>query len=145
MELGNDRAHLEIAVREVEPPTPHSRGGDVLLTVRVRYGDFAGATEAWILREAWDTFIVALRALDERRQGEAPLQSISPGELRLRAFAVDRAGHMAVEGEIGTLHYMREASLRFGRIEFDPSLLPLLVRELTTAVTALNPNDGSQR
>jgi len=138
MRLGDSPAHLESLVTEVEPPTPHSRGGDVLLSVRVHYHDFAGATETWILRDVWDAFINALRALDERRQGEARVQSISPGELRLRFFALDRAGHMAVEGEVGTLHHMREASLRFGPIEFDPSGLPALVEELAAAVRRLS-------
>ncbi len=145
MELGSSRTHLEIVVTELEPSTPQSRGGDVLLSVRVRHGEFAGATEAWILREAWDAFIAEIRALEARRRGEARLQSISPGELRLRVFALDRAGHMAVEGEVGTLHHGREASLRFAPIAFDPSLLPPLLAELTAAVRALNPNVESDR
>lgn len=49
MILGNDDARLEITVAEVEPPTPHSTGGDVTVTVRVWYDNFAGAIDAWIL------------------------------------------------------------------------------------------------
>ena len=131
MILGDQDAALEITVAEVEPPTPHSTGGDVTVVVRVRYDDFAGAIDAWILRDMWSDFLDALRTLEARRQGEACLRSISPGELDIRIFATDRAGHMAVQGEIGTLHVGREASLRFGRIPFDPSLLPHLLSELS--------------
>jgi hypothetical protein len=145
MLLGDSTTHLDIVVTEVEPPTPHSRGGDVLLSARVRYRDFGGATETWVLREAWDAFIGDLRTLDERRQGEARLESISPGELRLRFFALDRAGHVAVEGEIGTLHHMREAFLRFGPVAFDPPLLPSLVRELAAAVVKASAKSEFER
>jgi len=140
--LGEGTSQLELRVRELEPPTPQSLGGDVRLAVRVRFGDFAGAADAWILRDAWDAFLADLRTLDERRRGEALLQGISPGELRLRFFARDRAGHLAVEGEVGTRAHGREALLRFDPIEIDPSSLPALARELTSAVTALDREVG---
>jgi hypothetical protein len=114
----------------VEAPTPQSTGGDVRLSVRVQYGEFAGVTDAWVLLEVWDAFLADLRSFERRRQGEARVRSISPGELTLRFVATDRAGHLAVEGEVGTLTVGREAQLRFGPIAFDPSLLPQLVSEL---------------
>jgi hypothetical protein len=138
MLLGNGTSQLEICVTEIEPPTPQSRGGDVRVVVRVRFGDFAGATDAWILRETWDAFAADLRALEQRRHGEAVLLSISPGELRLRFFGRDRAGHMAVDGEVGTRAHGREALLRFDPIEFDPSQLPALASELAAAVRSLS-------
>jgi hypothetical protein len=115
----------------VEAPTPQSTGGDVRLTVRVQYGDFAGAADAWVLLEVWDAFLADLRSFERRRHGEARVRSLSPGELVLRIFATDRAGHLAVEGEVGTLSIGREALLRFGPIAFDPSLLPQLIAELS--------------
>ena len=133
MILGEGTSQFEIVVAEVEAPTPQSSGGDVRVDIRVRFGDFSGVADAWILREVWHGFIESLRTLERRRQGEAAVRSISPGELSLRVFSLDRAGHMAVEGEVGTLHYQREASLRFAPIAFDQSRLPELVNELTTA------------
>ena len=130
MMLGEGSRRLEIAITEVEAPTPQSTGGDVRLLVRVAHGDFAGATDTWVLLEVWDRFLDELRTLERRRQGEARVRSISPGELALRVFATDRAGHLAVEGEVGTLKPGREALLRFAPIAFDPSLLPRLVAEL---------------
>src|SRR5687767_6543019 len=99
MVLGEGRTWLEIAISEVEAPTPQSTGGDMRLTVRVHYGDFAGVADAWVLLEVWDAFLADLRALERHRRGEARVRSISPGELVLRVFASDRAGHLAVEGE----------------------------------------------
>ena len=131
MILGDNSHHVEISIAEVEAPTPQSTGGDVRLTVRVRYGDFAGVADAWILLEVWDAFLDSLRALEKSRRGEARLRGISPGELALRVFATDRAGHLAIEGEVSRLSPGREAFLRFARIPFDPSLLPRLLSDLS--------------
>ena len=130
MILGEGSTRLDIAIAEVEAPTAQSTGGDIRLSVRVHYGQFAGAADPWVLLEVWDAFLAELRTLERRRHGEARVRSLSPGELVLRIFATDRAGHLAVEGEVGTLRVGREALLRFGPISFDPSLLPRLVSEL---------------
>lgn len=130
MILGDNRNQVDISIAEVEAPTPVSSGGDVRLTVRVRYGDFAGVADAWVLLEVWEAFLDSLRALEKARQGEARVRGISPGELALRVFSTDRAGHLAIEGEVGTLHVGREAFLRFAPIAFDPSLLPRLLSDL---------------
>jgi hypothetical protein len=82
----------------------------------------------------WKMFLEQLTELERTRSGEAMLQSIGPEELRLRIFALDRAGHIAVEGELTSYYALSDpkkiASLKFGVIEFDPTTLPLLVREL---------------
>ena len=66
---------------------------------------------------------------------------MSPGELRLRVFALDRAGHMAVEGELtsysSAAHRPGSTTLRFGAIEIDPTALPAFVRELEIRAPAL--------
>lgn len=128
--LGDGDKRLEISITEVEAPTPHSTGGDVRLAVRVTHGDFAGATDTWVLLETWDAFLGTLRTLERHRRGEARVHGISPGELVLRIFATDRAGHLAVEGEVGQLGAGWEARLKFPPIAFDPSLLPRLIAEL---------------
>jgi hypothetical protein len=80
-----------------------------------------------------------LRELDASRRGEATLQSISPGELRLRISSLDRAGHLGIEGEMLRYFYGSRAqrlevlSVKFGCIEFDPGLLPRLVAVLEFA------------
>ena len=130
MLLGDGTDSVEISIAEVEAPTPQSSGGDVRLIVRVRYGDFAGVADAWVLLEAWIAFLDSLRALEKTRKGNARVRGISPGELYLRVFSTDRAGHMAVEGEVGTLRVGHEAFLRYGPVPFDPSLLPRLLSDL---------------
>lgn len=137
MVLGDSQAAVELAVAEVEPAVPpFSRGGDVLVVARVRCLGFAGETDAWIVRPAWDAFARDLVELERRRHGEAVVESISPGELRLRVFATDRAGHMAVEGYVAVRGVRHELRLEFSPIAFDPTQLPGLVAELTSAVTA---------
>lgn len=108
-----------------------------LVVVRARVHNFSGAVDAWVLREAWADFLGQLVRLERDRAGEAVLESMSPGELRLRLFALDRAGHMGVEGELLVYytagHRPQVGSLTFDAVEFDPTALPTLVRELTAA------------
>ena len=138
MLLGTDLEHLELTVVQVDRGVPGvAVAGDVLVGLRVRLRNFAGAAEAWVLRETWSEFLGQLRGLERDRRGEATLQSISPDELRVRLHALDRAGHMAVEGELtsyyGSAHRLEAVSLKFGTIEFDPTARPMLLRELEIA------------
>ena len=69
-----------------------------------------------------------LRELEAKRQGEAAIEGLSPGEFRLRLWSVDRRGHMAVGGLVTKLVHKGEGSpyrhsVEFG-FEFDPTLLP---------------------
>jgi hypothetical protein len=142
MTFGSDPQQFELSVAEIERSVPGVyAGGDVLVFVRVRLREFSGAADAWILREAWTDFLNQLRRLERDRAGEAILQSISPDELRVRIFAVDRAGHMAVEGELtsyySAAHQPSSTTLKFGAIEIDPTALPAFVRELELAAPAV--------
>jgi hypothetical protein len=138
MILGSDLQQFELAVAEVASAVPGvAAGGDVRVVVRARLLDFSGAADAWVLRDAWSEFLRQLRQLEQDRRGEASLLAISPEELRVRIFALDRAGHVGVEGELTSFfiakHDPRAASLKFGTIEIEPSALPALVRELESA------------
>jgi hypothetical protein len=138
MILGLDPLQFELSVAEVERGVPGVyAGGDVLVFVRARLREFSGAVDAWILREAWTDFLSQLRRLERDRTGAAILQSMSPDELRVRVFALDRAGHMAVEGELTSYysasHGPGTTTLKFGAIEIDPTALPAFVRELELA------------
>jgi hypothetical protein len=86
---------------------------------------------------AWSAFLRELTALDHQRQGAASLESISPGELRLRLFTTDRAGHLAAEGIVGVRGARQELRLEFTNISFDPGQLPALLAELSSAAPAV--------
>jgi hypothetical protein len=102
---------------------------DVLVFVKARCPGFSGEIDTWIAREAWVGFCEQLAALNEHRQGQATVESISPNELRLVVRSTDRLGHMGVEGELGYRGVHGETSLRFSAMAFDPSMLPQLLRE----------------
>lgn len=91
---------------------------------------FSGSNELWVSSAALVTFCQTLVALEQTRRGEAWLESLRPGELRLRVHAPDTDGPLVIEGStgyaIGAAHgdYWHEA--RFG-FEFEP-------RQLATAV-----------
>jgi hypothetical protein len=112
---------------EIEPADAGADAHDVLLVARLRYRGFTAEIDAWVQRVAWLGFTQDLVVLEVRRQGEARLESMSPGELSIVIRSTDRTGHMGVEGTLGARGYDYTASLQFGVMGFDPSQLPALV------------------
>lgn len=115
---------LEIAFAD---PDPH-------LVVRLTVPGFSASTETYVLESEWNGFLQELRSLEATRQGEAVVESISPGELRLRVKSLDRAGHMGIEGHIGIRGPRNEFRFTFDTLEFDPTRLCSLVMELSRAM-----------
>jgi hypothetical protein len=135
MRLTDGVAHVEIAVTDVSASTPpHSAGGDVRLQVSLTCEGFIGTGSRWIARDVWQRFIRELEHLEDRREGEAVVESMIPNELRLRIRVTDRAGHVAVDGQVRPPS-VRELRWQFGAIQFDPSLLAVLLAELRAAAT----------
>jgi len=133
MTLTDGVARVDIAVIEVAAPIPpHSAGGDVRLDLRLTCEGFTSEASSWIDRDVWQRFLRELERLVDRRDGEAVVESMSPKDLRLRLFATDHAGHMAVDGQART-RSVGDLRWQFGAIQFDPSLLPLLLAELGAA------------
>ena len=97
--------------------------------VSVTRAGFSRSIDTWIQAEVWHAFAQQLAVLEDRRQGEARVESISPGELRLVVKSVDRAGHLGVEGHVGTRRFDAEVSLRFSMFTFDPAQLAACARE----------------
>jgi hypothetical protein len=130
MTLTDGVARVEVAAIEVAAPIPpFSAGGDVRLHVGLTCDDFTGAGSSWVDRDVWRRFLQELERLVDRRDGEAVVESMSPNDLRLRIFATDHSGHMAIEGQART-RSVSALRWQFGAIQFDPSLLPLLLSEL---------------
>jgi len=110
---------------------------------RVVLGDFVAAVDTWIVAAAWDAFIAQVVQLERTRRGEAVLEGVPTHELHLRIAAIDRAGHMSVAGTLRTFyaagagsHRPSSVTLEFGDVEFDPTLLPVLIRELSRGPSA---------
>ena len=76
--------------------------GDASLVVRICAHSFSGESTPWVARQAFAQFCTALQRLERSLRGEACLQSMSPNELRLRVFAIDSTGHLAIEGSAGS-------------------------------------------
>ncbi len=109
-------------------PADLPSAGDVELSVEVASEQFSGHGFAWVAAPALAAFLAQLRELETRRQGEAVIEGLSPGEFRLRFWSVDRSGHVAVGGLVTKLVHKGEGSpyrhaVEFG-FEFDPTLLP---------------------
>jgi hypothetical protein len=98
------------------------------LGVQVRQGNFAGAARVWVQVDDWERFVASLAKLENDRQGEATVEGMSPGELRITVRITDPLGHVAVDGQLGNRGVERTTALSFSPIDFDPSLLPAILR-----------------
>jgi hypothetical protein len=112
---------------EIEAVPSDVGAHDVLLVVRARFRGFSAEVDVWVQREAWMGFTQDLVVLEERRQGEAKLEGVVPGELALLIRSTNRAGHMGAEAALGAQGYDYDASMRFRVLGFDPSQLPSFV------------------
>ena len=99
---------------------------------------FAGAyDEVWFFRNAFVSFIQALSQFADKHEGEAHLESMSPGEAVLSIRSLDIARHVLVEAQVARWHcirshpFLNRVSVAF---ELDPSLLPDVVRNLAAVI-----------
>jgi hypothetical protein len=114
---------------EIERAASDVDGYDIWLRVCVQFRGFSAEIDTWVLRAAWLGFAQHLGVLEERRQGEAKLEGMSPDELSITIRSTDRAGHMGVEGTVGARSHNYIASLQIAVLVFDPSQLPALVHD----------------
>lgn len=90
----------------------------------------------WLSDSDIDAFLIDLDLLDSSRKGEAVLESMSPGELKLVFKSIDNAGHLAV-----MIHLVKEDRLNNDysykiQVEFqiDPTSLPLVKKGMQELV-----------
>ncbi len=129
MKLRGDGAFLDLELSERGPEdTPADE--DLLVNVTVDVKGFTAADQNWIVAREWSGFLVELRTLVESRQGRATLVAVVPDELRIEFFSTDRAGHMAVKGQVHrTTADGFDLQLQFG-FAFEPDTLPRVLSEL---------------
>jgi hypothetical protein len=139
MRLGDNKEYVIISASQ-EAYENGATGPDIFAVVDVRVGDFSAEIGTVVARSDWAVFLTALSELEKKRRGEALLQSADGEELRLRIYACDGAGHMAVAGEIDRRDLLSHPRFTFGRVQFDPTLLPQLVAELG----AVTPDGGDE-
>jgi hypothetical protein len=89
---------------------------DVLLHVSVAADGFTAVDDVWCHHEGLLKFLREFRSLEETRSGDAALNGMTPHTFRIRLFATDRAGHIAVEGHV------QRGSVRVQRLGFELSL-----------------------
>ncbi|HEY9630621.1 MAG TPA: hypothetical protein V6C84_25270 [Coleofasciculaceae cyanobacterium] len=122
---------LEMIATERIPdhlPTP----GDTRFEIRVRSSGFAGQGWMWVDLQSLRSFVDQLRELENQRQGEAELSSMSPSQFWLRIVSTDSLGHMALFGQLSR----SEHELKFG-FSFDPSVLPSIVKDFQAIASGI--------
>src|SRR5688572_3475797 len=90
----------------------------------------------WVNDEGIEKFLVELSSLDESRTGEATLESMSPGIMKLTFKPIDDLGHLSV-----TLQYIKSDNTSEDysydlTVEFqiDPTSLKLIRNELSLMI-----------
>ncbi len=110
--------------REEDQSLPYY--GDAYIVCKLSSHGFQGQNDLWVAGECLREFYEGLKILEQKRHGEAILESLSPNELQVRIHSVGSRGHMAVSGCIGYLIYQDNSSfwhsVEFG-FEFEPSQL----------------------
>jgi|SRR5215470_2098489 len=129
MRLGDDEEYVSISASR-EAYEKGATDPDIFAAAEVRVGDFSAAIGTVVAQSDWSAFLTALLELDQKRRGEALLRSADGAELRLRIYASDGAGHMAVAGEIERRDLPSHPRFAFEGVQFDPTRLPELVAEL---------------
>lgn len=124
---------VEVLLVKRTPPN-QCGAGDLHLRVRVAFSTFRGDNEeVWVAARDFQDFLSALQSLEAQRRGSATLLSVSPGELEMEVHSTDRAGHMAVSGQLGRWCYAGGEGLSWCQIpfhfDFCPSLLPELLAD----------------
>lgn len=128
---GHNGDYVELELASVGPSgPPPSPDEDLLLIVVVRYGSFTGQADGWVAQPTWTHFVHELVSLEASRSGQARLASMSPDDFDLTLRTTDPAGHMGIEGKVGTRSNSHEATLRFGLIAIEPTALPEIIREI---------------
>ena len=118
----NEEDFVEIDIADSESDNT----GDRYLTIKVQSAGFCGANDLWIHGAEFKAFCSGIIAVEEKRQGQVTLKSISPGELDLTIKSVSSLGHFVIVGvtgyEVQREHAMIDHSISFG-FEFDPGQL----------------------
>jgi hypothetical protein len=144
MLVRNADDYFEMTVAERSPAARDA--GDTRFAARLRVSGidsvFTADAQCWVELQALAAFAEQLRVLEERRQGTASLESMSPGELRLQICNTDRTGHMAAIGQVGRRFVTGSAEPCWSAVAFRvpvcPTELPALVREFVALASAPN-------
>jgi hypothetical protein len=144
MLVGDNDNFVEVLLVEATPQALPG-AGDLRLRVRVTFSTFhAEYDRVWVTASDFQAFLSELKALEERRQGSATLASMSPNELILQVHSTDRAGHMAVTGQLGRWCYARGNGMLWCQLPFDfalscPSQLPQFLAEFRAMAASPEP------
>jgi len=105
MKIGTKEAYVEIEELERYPgSTPCS--GDVKVNVTLAFQNFSGSyDEVWLELAEMERFIMELEILDEKRNGNAKISSMSPEEFALEIRSSDSQGHMEIEAHLHRYQY----------------------------------------
>ena len=124
MRIGYPPCFIDLTIIDVIPPS-QPRGGDVHLQVNASIGDYLGTTSCWLDSEKLRLFSIATHQLYLSFQGDAHLQSLSPGELSLSLSPSDPSGIVLVRVDIGK-HYPVRCTLS-GEFEVELQALANIV------------------
>lgn len=111
-------------------------GGSFEVSLEVTSQNFSGSqSQVHFFATDYTKFLKGLRELEETRQGAARLQAMSPNEFWMEVLAVDKLGHIHLQGKLTQESSLRSEALwnSIGfDIELDPTRLPRIIREFET-------------
>lgn len=135
MQITNELKTRKIEFARIESdkhyPSHHIRIGIKTENIEADFNN-----DVWLIEGDIEKFIVDLETLDQKRTGQAILESMSPGELELAFRAIDNRGHLSV-----TCYFKREDRISNDysfemKVEFqiDPTSLPNVRNEMLALI-----------
>ncbi len=126
MRITNELKSRQIDFIKLESQKEHYPSHRIEVRLKTEDIQSGFSNSIWLSDSDIDAFLSDLELLDSFRKGEAVLESMSPGELKLVFKSIDNAGHLAV-----MLHLVKEDRLNNDysykiqvEFEIDPTSLP---------------------
>jgi hypothetical protein len=71
-----------------------------LVSIKAENEGFCGSNNVWFQLDQYKSFIDELKILEDKRQGKASLESMSPGEFKVIIESFDSSGHLILRYQI---------------------------------------------
>jgi hypothetical protein len=133
MLIRDNNSTLELKIEDKMPEGVQGAGDFALRSILnicitgVETDEFMANARSWIDIVKFNRFLNELKSLETSRQGSAEIESMSPGEFRIRFYKKNSRGEIEAEGEVGR-HLT--GSSRMNKVHFEIAIDPTSVKAI---------------
>jgi hypothetical protein len=136
MKIGTEKEYIELL--EIErTPSGIPCAGDVRIDVSIQLQEFSGHySEVWLEFTEIEKFLIELHELNDSRNGNASIVSMSPDEFFLEIRASDNLGHMEIKTILQHYQYSGEKQ-RSVKVSGGFHVDPVAISQLISGIKSL--------